>query len=214
MDYEKLIYLRGQIANRIVELLNSNEFELSIDYLKYIHKFLFKDIFTENGNFRTYNISKKEPILRGDTVIYPDYHTLLTYLNYDIDNEKSIDYTKFTAEKKIKKIASFTSRIWQAHPFEDGNTRTTSVFIQKYLKTIGYETDNEMFKNNSGYFRDALVRACYYNQELHIRNNLEALILFYNKILIDTNIDLDDDLLYIKELYTSQNNIKVRKRDI
>ena len=38
------------VSLRIVELLNKDNFELSIDYLKYIHKYLFQDIYDFAGN--------------------------------------------------------------------------------------------------------------------------------------------------------------------
>lgn len=40
------------VSTRIVELLQEDNFELSIDYLKYIHKYLFQDIYDFAGKFK------------------------------------------------------------------------------------------------------------------------------------------------------------------
>ena len=208
MSKEELLKARQDISNRINLLLLSDEFELSIDYLRYIHRYLFAGILKECGNFRDYNIRKKESILRGESVIYPDYHTIEQYLGYDITAENGSDYSLLSYSKKIKKVARFTSNIWNTHPFREGNTRTTCVFIEKYLRSLGYFVDNEIFRMNSGYFRDALVRSVYRNELLMVFEDFRALLLFFDKVLVDNSIVLDDDLLYIPELY--QEDMSVR----
>ena len=68
-----------------------------------------------------------------------------------------------SASSIVKHIAQFTSDIWQIHPFCEGNTRTTAVFIIKYLRSLGFNVNNTTFEKNSWYFRNALVRANYQN---------------------------------------------------
>ena len=136
MNYDELLRLRKEVSERIVKILLSKEFELSKDYLKHIHKYLFENILDGNGEYRTYNVTKKEVTLNGDSVIYPDYHQIDSYLDYDIDTEKSLKYHKFPLDKKIIRLSDFNSRIWLTHPFTEGNTRTISVFMQKYLILI------------------------------------------------------------------------------
>jgi len=213
MKYPQLQEQKQNISERIDLLFKIDDFQLSIDYLKIIHKFLFKDVLFNCGNFRENNITKSEYILNGDTVIYPDYHTIKTYLEYDMNSEKKKDYSKMNIEEQIMKIADFTSRIWLVHPFDEGNTRTTCVFIEKYLKHLGFQIDNHIFKENAEYFRNALVKSNYYNQELGIHMDMTPLINFFRKVLIDENIILNEEELYVKkELEQSlTNKRKIRK---
>lgn len=134
------------VSTRIAELLEDGSFTFSPIYLKSIHRYLFKDIFSINlseyvGNFRDYNITKEEPVLNGDTVTYSNYQDIIEYLNYDFSEEEKINYLKLSEEEKIRRISKFTSSIWQVHPFIEGNTRTTAVFIEKYLRTKGFNFD-------------------------------------------------------------------------
>lgn len=198
MRFPKLEEHKKNISERIDLLFKIDDFELSIDYLKAIHKFLFRGTLPNSGHFREDNLIKAEYTLNGDSVIYPDYHTIKTYLEYDMSSEKKIDYSKLTEEEKIKKIADFTSRIWLVHPFDEGNTRTTCVFIEKYLKYLGFQIDNRIFKENAEYFRNALVKSNYYNYDVGIHPDMEPLINFFKKALIDPTIELDEESLYVK----------------
>lgn len=62
--------------------------------------------------------------------MYADYMMIEDTLKYDFDEEKNQNYTKMNKEQIVKRLATFTSRIWQVHPFGEGNTRTTALFIQ------------------------------------------------------------------------------------
>ena len=129
------------VSTRIAELLEDGSFIFSPVYLKSIHRYLFDGVFEYSiknyaGVFRDYNISKEEEILNGKSVIYGNYQDLMEYLKYDFEEEKNTDYTKLSPEKQVERISKFTSAIWQVHPFVEGNTRTTAVFIEKYLSLI------------------------------------------------------------------------------
>lgn len=211
MKNNEKIILQEIILSRINKLLEEKEFSLKIEYLQYIHKVLFQDIFNNNGNFRTYNISKPEEILNERSVSYADYHTIQTYLLYDFLEERKNNYHTLTRLETIDKIASLASRIWSVHPFDDGNTRTVGIFILKYLNTLGYNVDNHILKNNSKYFRNALVVASFYDEKIGIHTNLNQLKLFFKKLLIDESIPLDNDNLYIKELFLKDNTVKRKK---
>ena len=121
------------VSARIVELLQEKKFELSVDYLKYVHKYLFQDVFSFAGEFRKINFSKHEKILNNDSVPYGDYKILEASLNYDISLEKAKNYKEMSIVEVINSMATFSSNIWQVHPFREGNTRTTALFIEKYL---------------------------------------------------------------------------------
>lgn len=189
------------VSMRIVELLNLDNFELSVDYLKYVHKYLFQDIYEFAGEFRKINFSKHEKILNNDSVAYGDFKTLIESLEYDIGLEKNKNYNDMPIVEVIKNITDFTSSIWQVHPFREGNTRTTAVFIEKYLISLGYNVDNSLFKDKSVYFRNALVRSNYFNNYLNIKEDKSYLIKFYENLLLGKNNNLHSESLIVKKLF-------------
>lgn len=191
-----------EVSVRIVKILNDHAFTFSFLTYKLYHKELFSgvDIGISGkyvGNFRDYNISKKEPVLDGKSVQYADFRMIEETLKYDFDEERSQKYFSMSKDKQIQRISEFTSRIWQVHPFGEGNTRTTAVFIQKYLNSMGFEINNDMFKENSLYFRNALVRANYSSIKDGIDSDNSFLISFFENLLSDAHNVLDNKKLYI-----------------
>ena len=118
-------------------------------------------------------------------------------LKYDFEEERNQNYIDFKEEELIEHICEFTSRIWQIHPFQEGNTRTTAIFIQKYLISMGFEVNNELFKNNSKYFRNALVGANYINYSKGIKADKKYLIMFFENLLLSKNNELNSAELKI-----------------
>lgn len=189
------------VSTRIVELLQIDNFELSVDYLKYIHKYLFQDVYEFAGEFRNIDFSKHEKILNNDSVAYGDCKTLKESLEYDISLEKEKNYIDMSVVEVINNITKFSSSIWQVHPFREGNTRTTTLFIEKYLISLGYEVDNTLFKDKSVYFRNALVRSNYFNNYLNIKEDSSYLVKFYENLLLGKNNNLHSQDLIVKELF-------------
>lgn len=193
------------VATRIVELLEEDNFELTVNYLKYIHEYLFKDVYEFAGEFRKIDFSKHEIILNNDSVSYGNSKTLEQSLEYDISRELDKDYSKMNIVDVIKNITNFSSNIWQTHPFREGNTRTTALFIEKYLIFLGYDVDNTIFKDKSVYFRNALVRSNYFNNYLNIKEDNSFLIKFYENLLLGKNNNLHSKDLIVKELFNKEN---------
>ena len=189
------------VSTRIVELLQIDNFELSVDYLKYIHKYLFQDVYEFAGEFRNIDFSKHEKILNNDSVAYGDCKTLKESLEYDISLEKEKNYKDMSVVEVINNITKFSSSVWQVHPFREGNTRTTALFIEKYLISLGYEVDNTLFKDKSVYFRNALVRSNYFNNYLNIKEDSSYLVKFYENLLLGKNNNLHSQDLIVKELF-------------
>lgn len=189
------------VSTRIVELLEKDNFELSVNYLKLVHSYLFQDVYEFAGEFRKVDFSKSEKILNNDSIAYGDYTSLNESLEYDIENEKAKKYDNMSIVEVIKNITEFTSNIWQVHPFREGNTRTIAVFIEKYLICLGYNVDNTLFKDKSIYFRNALVRSNYFNNYLNIKKNNSFLINFYENLLLSKNNNLHSEDLIVKELF-------------
>lgn len=191
-----------EVATAIYEILSDGAFRF--DYLTYknYHKRLFKNLNKDKyhpGEFRTYNFTKAETILNGDTVDYQSYDLIEETLKYDFSEEKEIDYINMSQENLIDRISEFTSRIWQVHPFQEGNTRTTAIFIQKYLLSMGFKVNNDLFKDNSLYFRNALVRANYINYPKGVKADKKYLNMFFENLLLNKNNKLDNNDLKVKE---------------
>lgn len=191
------------VSLRIAQLLEDKSFGFSPITLKNIHKYLFKDIYNFAGSYRNYNITKKEEILNGDTVKYVNYQDIESYFDYDFKEEKDFDYSKLNNDELIKHIAKFTSSIWQVHPFGEGNTRTVAVFVEKYLNNMGFNVNNEMFKDKSLYFRNALVRSNYGNIPKNIYPTFDYLVMFFENLLQNKNNELKSRELYVKELFVT-----------
>ena len=194
------------VSIRTVKLLEDKEFKFSINYLKKIHKSLFSDILKRNyvGIFRNYNISKDERVLSGNSVIYADYRELTECLNYDFEEEKKIDYVQLSKEGQVKRISKFTSAIWQVHPFIEGNTRTTAIFLIKYLKKLGFKLNEDIFIENSLYFRNSLVLSNFSDITLKVSSDFKYLHSFFSKLLIN-----DEEKLIEKGVQISENNVKI-----
>lgn len=180
------------VSNRIVELLEMEGFPFRTSSLNAIHRYLFKDIYEDAGEYRTFNISKKEAVLYGDTVKYCNHFMIEETLKYDFENEMQKESLAFvTPDVAVERITNFTSSIWQVHPFSEGNTRTTAVFIERYLNSVGYRVNNDLFKEHSKFFRDALVRSNYAVYPHGIVADKSFLTQFFDNLLTTRQHDLD-----------------------
>lgn len=186
-----------KVSVRIAEILNEKSFNFNYIELLNIHRRLFNGIYNHSGKFRNYNITKEEWVLNGDTVTYASYESIVPTLEYDFMQEKNFLYKNLSLEESINHLCHFTSNIWQIHPFGEGNTRTTAVFIIKYLRTFGFNINNEVFANNSFYFRNALVRANYKNFEKNIFEDISFLEKFFFNLLTNTKYELKNRFMHI-----------------
>lgn len=186
-----------KVAVRITEILSEKSFNFNPIELINIHERLFSGIYSHAGKIREYNFTKDEWILNGDTVIYASYETIKSALQYDFEQEKNFSYKDLSLENSIKHLCRFTSNIWQIHPFCEGNTRTTAVFIIKYLRTFGFDINDDVFAKNSWYFRNSLVRANYKNFEKNIFEDILFLEKFFYNLLSNTSFELKNRYTHI-----------------
>ncbi|MBR3358616.1 MAG: Fic family protein [Solobacterium sp.] len=142
------------VSARIAAILSENSFTFSVPQYIGIHKRLFSGIYKHAGKLRDYNISKKEWVLDGASVIYGNALELKDMLEYDINSERHFNYALYDIPDMIPHLADFISRLWQIHAFAEGNTRTTAVFLLKYLQTMGFDVNNDTFARNAWYFRN------------------------------------------------------------
>ena len=185
------------VSVRIAKLLGEKTFQFSPVEWQNIHRRLFEGLFSHAGKIRNYNITKKEWILKGDTVMYASFDSIRATLDYDFSKEKNFSYEGLTIDEAVRHIAKFTSGIWQIHPFGEGNTRSTAVFIIKYLKTFGFAVSNETFAENSWYFRNALVRANYNDLQNGVYATTEFLELFFENFLMNAGHELKNRYMHI-----------------
>lgn len=187
-----------KVSSRIAQILSEKSFNFSPSYLIALHGRLFAGIFKFAGKIRDYDISKKEWVLDGDSVMYGAAFELKAALDYDFEQERHFSYKNLTLEETVNHITFFVSRLWQIHAFGEGNTRTTAVFTIKYLRSLGFNADNELFAENSWYFRNALVRANYNNLQKGIHENQEFLEKFFRNLLLGEHNELKNRFLHIR----------------
>ncbi len=185
-----------KVSVRIAQIISENSFVFSPIELITIHKRLFEGIYSHAGRIRDYNISKQEWVLDGDTVIYGNAYNLRETVDYDFSLEKKFNYADLSTEDIIQHIARFISNLWQIHIFGEGNTRTTAVFLIKYLSKLGFNVTNDIFAENSWYFRNALVRANYNNRAKNVTETTYYLELFLRNLLLD-----EDNILSNREMH-------------
>ena len=204
-----------KVSSRIAEILSETAFSFSPNEYISIHRKLFQGIYEHAGKIRDYNITKKEWILDGETVMYGSASELMATLEYDFSQERNYSYRGLSMDEIIHHLAVFISRLWQIHIFGEGNTRTTAVFFIKYLRTLGFSTTNDIFAENAWYFRNALVRANYTNLQTGIHETTEYLETFLRNLLLNEKNELHSRNLHISGLLNEGKvDIQDRKVDI
>ena len=200
-----------KIAIRIAKILSDDSFTFTVGQLISIHKQLFDDVFSHAGKIRTYNFIKKEWVLDGASVWYGDYRELEFTLQYDFDVERRFDYSRLSMDEMIEHLAIFISNLWQIHAFEEGNTRTTAVFVIKYLRSLGFDVTNDTFAKHAWYFRNALVRANYKHLRKGIFEDRSYLIKFLRNLLLNENNPLNNKELHVRAI-SKNNNVTKENR--
>ncbi|MBU9747187.1 Fic family protein [Lachnospiraceae bacterium ASD3451] len=186
-----------KVSARIAGLLTEKAFSFSSNEYIGIHRKLFQGIYNHAGKIRDYNITKKEWVLDGATVLYGSASELRATLEYDLELEKNFSYKGLSMDDIIRHLAVFISRLWQIHIFGEGNTRATAVFFIKYLRNLGFDATNDIFAENAWYFRNSLVRANYNNLKEGIYETTEYLETFLRNLLLDEQNELSNRKLHI-----------------
>ena len=203
-----------KVAVRIAKILSEKAFSFTPNEYISIHKKLFTGIYGHAGKIRDYNITKKEWVLDGATVLYGSASELRATLEYDFSEEKKFSYRNLTMDEIIHHLAIFVSRLWQIHIFGEGNTRTTAVFFIKYLRTLGFDATNDIFAENAWYFRNALVRANYNDLKNGIHETTEYLEVFLRNLLLDERNELHNRSMHISRSFNKKVDIESEKVDI
>lgn len=203
-----------KVSANIARILNEKSFAYSVTGFTSIHRRLFEGVFKFAGNIRDYDITKKEWVLCGDTVLYVNAEDLHRAIEYDLEQEKNFSYKGLSLDEVVFHIAKFVSKLWQIHPFGEGNTRTTAVFIIKYLRSIGFDVNNDLFAEHSWYFRNALVRANYRNVRKGVEPDISFLILFFRNLMMNESNELKNRNMIVNttsEIKKEQNPTSTRQ---
>ena len=205
-----------KVSARIAALLSERAFSFTPNEYLSIHRKLFAGIYSHAGRIRDYNITKKEWVLDGATVLYGSATELRATLDYDFSEERKFSYKNLSMNEIIHHLAVFVSRLWQIHVFGEGNTRTTAVFFIKYLRMLGFDVTNDIFADNAWYFRNSLVRANYNDLKSGIHETTEYLELFLRNLLLDERNLLQNRTLHISGAFKEEvkPDIKITKPDI
>ena len=186
-----------KVSANITKILSSQTVDFSTGGYIAIHRRVFEGVFKHAGKLRDYDITKREWILDGDTLNYLNWEDLHRAIDYDIERERAFSYRGISSDDMVIHISHFVSGLWQIHPFAEGNTRTTAVFAILYLRSIGFEVNNDLFARHSWYFRNALVRANYKNALLGIDYTPIYLERFFRNLLLAEQWDLRNRYLHI-----------------
>ena len=184
-------------SRNIKKILSVKTVDFTANGFISLHRRIFEGVFKHAGQLRDYDITKKEWVLEGDTVNYLNWEDLRRALDYDIKLEREFSYKGLAQDDLITHIASFVSGLWQIHAFGEGNTRTTAVFTIQYLRSIGFDVENDLFAKHSWYFRNALVRANYKNAVKGIDYSPIYLQRFFRNLLLGEQWDLRNRYLHI-----------------
>ena len=201
-----------RVSSNIVKVLSSPTFDFTTGGYQSVHRRVFEGVMKHAGEFRTYDITKKEWVLEGDTVLYLNWEDLRRAVDYDLEQERAYSYKGKSPDEVVSHLTKFVSGLWQVHPFGEGNTRTTAVFTIQYLRSVGFDINNDMFARHSWYFRNALVRANYRNVAKGIDYTPVYLDRFFRNLLLGEQWDLRNRYLHVHptEEWTVQPNLATR----
>lgn len=168
-----------------------------------IHEILFKEVYSWAGKPREINIYKEEMVINYKSVLYEDYNLINKKINELDKLLNSINWKDL--KKLIDDLVKFISRLWKIHPFREGNTRTVVTYLYFLTKQNNIFLNLNLIKDNSKYFRNALVMA-----SIGEYSNYSYL----EKILSDAmsnKVISNDDFKKDNEKYKTVNNIKMSK---
>lgn len=188
-----------KVSANITKVLSEATFSFSAAGLAALHGRIFDGVFDFAGTFRKCNITKREWVLRGATVLYVSHLEIKAALDYDLATEEAFRYQTLSQTEMVRHFAKFISGIWQIHPFREGNTRTTAVFAIKYLRAMGFAVENDLFSEYAWYFRNALVRANYRNYANKIVPEIKYLERFFRNVLLGEQNELKNRQLLIAD---------------
>ncbi|MFP3723416.1 Fic family protein [Niallia circulans] len=145
-----------------IKLIDVDEVKGNFDYkhLMDIHKHIFGDIYDWAGEARIIDIEKSERVLAGASVKYGHHNSISEEALKAINDLKAVKWQDLKSyDEKAQLFSKHLARLWQVHPFREGNTRTVTEFCVQYASTQNIYLDKQLFAKNPAFFRNSLVLA-------------------------------------------------------
>lgn len=124
-----------------------------------IHRILFGDLYDWAGKYRIINIEKREKLLAGRSVWYSNDEDVPGDLFRAFESIREEVWENMSREMFVQTLARLFPKIWQVHPFREGNTRTVVMMMTFFVEHYGYYMDQELLAVSAGYVRDSFVMA-------------------------------------------------------
>lgn len=158
---KQLIDVEAQLL--IAGIVDISSITPKIDFHKYeslqkIHYFLFHELYSWAGEFRTVNISKSEQVLNGLSIAYSDKNHIIYDLKTVFSWSKSKQWSHSNSDL-VRDFSTFMIKLWRVHPYREGNTRTVSIFMKLFAEASRLDFNAQLLSKHAGYLRNALVLA-------------------------------------------------------
>lgn len=173
---KELDLAEAELSRANMMLLYENGFDdFSSGGFCFIHKALFSDVYEWAGQYRKINIRKRENLLAGQSVWYSNVTEIGNDLDNAFDEINKVNWASLSRENFTKQIARLFPKLWQVHPFREGNTRTTVMMMTFFVEHHGYFFDQNLMAESAGYVRDSFVMASLGNNSEY--EHLEKILL-------------------------------------
>ncbi len=127
--------------------------------LRDIHRFLFEKVYGWAGQYRIINIEKREKLLAGRSVWYSNDEDIPRELTDVFRDINAKNWSDMNHDEFVKAVTAEFPKLWQIHPFREGNTRTVVMMLTFFVEHYGYYMDQDLLASCAGYVRDAFVMA-------------------------------------------------------
>ena len=158
-DPDELRRAEGDVTKHTMAMVYAHRYnKFNTETLREIHRIIFDNLFDWAGEFRTIPVIKHEEVSGGDTVRYAHPNQIKKGLD---EVSKEISKLKKSEPKHdlLFKIDRIAAKIWQTHPFREGNTRAVMSFTVLLAAHLKIEFDYSLFEKHAAYVRNALVCA-------------------------------------------------------
>ena len=164
------------VSLRLAELARDDSVRIfDFGCLCRMHYRIFQDIFEWAGKPRIINIEKAENALNGISIEYSDVFDIERDAKAVLKDMNLYGWKKASFDETVRNFSDCMAKLWKAHPFREGNTRTIVTFCAMFIEAQGIYIDSRLFKDNAKYMRDALVAASAIFSDLGDRRKPEYL---------------------------------------
>ena len=123
------------------------------------HRALFEDLYPFAGQIRNVPLTKPEISLQGRSVAYAAPANVRSAAEEGLTTLREGDWSHLERKTDATQFATAVAVAWQAHPFRDGNTRTTMALVRQLAKERGSPLDFGVLSGIPNETRNALAIA-------------------------------------------------------